>query len=429
MFTRIRHKIADWIVPHKEHMMAMRARPGQGFDEARYIYVPGPQYRGVAAAYAMNAWGSTAIDRRALMASFSRLQIRGRKDVAQEFDQHPLLDMLGEFGTANDAQDSLELMHTLFQQREVFGNSYMYLSSRYGGAPEEVYLLDPEAIDIVPGRDRTIKAYRYVVMGNEYFINPDDIIHFKKPHPLAQNIYFGLSALHKILLEIDNDRSAVRWNKQTLDGGGPAGILVIPPNVPDDERKRIEDEFNAAHERRRRVAVVRAEAGSAVWYEAGLKQRDMDFKEGRILSRQAVFDALNFHVGLVSESSTEAHAKVAERMVLNGVWHDLNFIGSKLNVLLEYYPSASKYRVWFTDIRSVDWQQEQYKVIAQKQFMSVDEMRAERGLGPAPEEFKSERRAGSQDNPAANNTAGSSGEGDQRAAEAKQRLSQEGGQN
>ena len=130
--------------------------------------------------------------------------------------------------------------------------------------------------------------------------------------------------------------------------------LLTVGEVSASERQRMEEELNLSHQERRRVAVIRAKQGSAVWNDANLQHRELEFKEGRLLTRQSAFDALGFHVGLVSEASTEAHARVAERRVLNSVFYRHIRTASQLNRVLQYWGGSQSLEVAFKDVRQVE---------------------------------------------------------------------------
>ena len=168
------------------------------------------------------------------------------------------------------------------------------------------------------------------------------------------------------------------WNYQFFgdDVFAPAGVLVVDESVSEKERERLEKELEGKHGTRRRTMVFRAKQGSTTWIDAGLKQHDLDFVNGRLLSRQAVYEALGLPLGLWSESSTEAHARVAERLKLNTVWKLHERTAVKLNAdALPFWPGASRYEARYRDIRKVDWQMEKLKLESLRGLMTVNEIR------------------------------------------------------
>lgn len=369
----------------------IRARPGQQFEANQYIYAPGGVSDETLLYFIMNEWVYTAVSRLAEMASQSKLFVVGKDNPTNIVSDHPLLDLLGWFGQPNDAQDSIEFFEQAFQYYDLAGNVYMHWVSRGGGSPQEVYLLDPTLVRVIPGSTRTIGGYEYTMQGHTFKLLPQEITHIRRASPYS--IYYGMSAMEALRLLIRGDRAMLKWNTDFFDVAQPAGILVIDSDVGDKQRETIEAELNASHAKRRRVAVVRAKTGAAVWNDAGLKPHEMDFVKGRLINRQAVFDSLGMHTGLLSEASTEAHARVAERRVLHTVWGRQVRITSRLNNVLTMWPNSQNLAAQFEDVRVVDWQQEEMKLRAVAPFMTKNEVRGKYlNLPPSDELDMEERR-------------------------------------
>lgn len=387
--SRLRHLFIDETQRQVEVWRnALRERPLQHIDHSNWLNVPMPDFQGDLLYYSISPWLAIAVNRMAEIAMMSVPQVRHRDDSVSEVRDHPLLDLIGMHGQPNDYQDSLEFRETHFMHLDLFGNSFWYLASRSGGAPDEVYLLDPQRVFIKPGRNRTIDNYLYRHGGKDFRIDPVEIIQFRRAHPYAGGGYYGLSPSRVLRLDMTSDRNMSLWQRQFFESGVPSGIIVVPASLTDEQVRTMADDLELAHKDKRRVAIIRAEPGSAVWYDAGLKQRDLDFERGRLLYRQAIFDMMGFHVGLVSEASTEAHARVAERRVLASVWTRLSRTASRLTTsdVLGFWPGSSRFMVAFEDIRQADWEQEALKLSAMQPYLSEEEVRLrEFGLGPRKE--------------------------------------------
>jgi len=162
------------------------------------------------------------------------------------------------------------------------------------------------------------------------------------------------------------DYHAVRWNTDFFGDGVsiPAGIFVIPSNVSDKERDRVAEDMNARHGTQRRTAVVRADPGSTVWHNAGLNQQEMDFVGMRKFTRMEVYEALDLPLGYLSETSTEAHARVAERQFLSAVARRLSYVADKFNPeVMQFWRQSSTLAAMFEDPRkdAADWEQMERK--------------------------------------------------------------------
>lgn len=361
----------------------VRAMPGQAAESARYLMAFGPNATEYLIQYALNAWVYTAVAELATDFAGAPLEVWHRGKPAKA-DNHGILALLGAAGRPNADDDLFEFLEKHITNFMLTGNSYWYWHSDYGGEPTAVYNMPPEAMFVVPGSSEVVGSYLFRWQGKDYVLDKMAVTHFKRFHPFSR--YYGLSALEALRVEIESDRSMARWNNQFFgdDVFSPAGILVVDESVSDKERERLEADLEGKHGPRRRTAVVRSKPGATAWLDAGLKHHELDFKDGRLLSRQAVYEAFGLPLGLWSESSTEAHARVAERLKLRTVWKLHQRTAVKLNQdALPFWPRHQSYEARFEDIRQTDWQMEKMKLDALKGLLTVNEIRAKHLNMPA----------------------------------------------
>lgn len=339
-----------------------------------WMWAPSPDFDYDLAAYAFREWVSTAIDRVAELCVSVPIEIRSA-DGMTLYPDHPLLGLIGPYGRPNPLQDSLEFMESHFQRVDVFGNDIWYWVSKAGGAPDAVYQLDPRKVAI--SNKGGAVAYEYRNNGVVYKLASDQITHFRRSNMVESGLYWGISAIQKLRNVVESDLRMTRWNQQFFETGTPSGILVVDYDaVSADEAKNIEYDFQSRADAKRRMAVIRARPGSAVFHPANLAHRDMEFRVGRLLTRQAAFDALGFHVGAVSEASTEAHARVAERMVRTSAHIRHMRSASRMNEVLGFWPGSEGKQIRFQDVRTVDWEHESRKLAAVAPYMTVNEVRS-----------------------------------------------------
>ncbi len=369
--------------PAENHLFALgvpgdrdvRSMPGQALEHARFLYATGPNALEYLVQYAMDAWVYTAVSELAGDFAKASLEVwkRGKPEKAEN---HAILGLLGPSGKPNADVDRFEFLERHISDLLLTGNSYWYWFSMRGGAPESVYSLPPEGMLVMPGSSEVIGHYILRWQGSDIKLPKVNVTHFRKYHPLSR--YYGLGALEALRLEVQSDRSMAQWNSQFFgdDVFAPAGILVVDETVSDKEKTRLEDDLEGKHGPRRRTAVVRSRPGATVWIDAGLKQKDLDFVNGRLLSRQAVYEAMGLPLGLYSESSTEAHARVAERLKLNNVYKMHVRTATKLNAdVMLFWARADSYEARFEDVRQVDWQMESLRIKAVRGIMTDNEIR------------------------------------------------------
>lgn len=337
-------------------------------------WVQSPDFAHDLAVYVYQEWVSTAIDRVAELCVSVPLEVRST-DGMTNYPDHPLMKLLGPYGKPNPYQDSIEFLEAHFQRCDIFGNDIWYWASSDGGAPDSVWQLDPRRITIEVDNDGEV-FYQYASAGDLIDLSHHQITHFRRANVVQSGLHWGISAVQKLKSMVELDSAMVKWNLDFFTSGVPTGVLMVPLHTPAHEVKAIEDDFYKRYGTKRRMAVVTANPGNTVWTDAGAKQRDIEFEKGRLLTRQAAFDALGFHVGAVSESSTEAHARVSERMVRTSAYIRHMRSASKLNAVLRFWPDWDTHQVRFHDVRSVDWELEAKKLEAVGPYMTVNEVRS-----------------------------------------------------
>lgn len=350
-----------------------RGRPATPLALTGWAWTTSPRFDLDLANYIQNVWVSTAADRMAELCASTSLRLVERATL-QSVDEHPLLMLLGEGGQPNPFQSIQEFWEAHFQRVDIFGNDVWYLHSESGGAPDWIFQLEPGNIALV--QDRGGLKYQYHSPTGSLSIPTESVLHFRRPDISQQAVHWGASALSKLRALVKTEALMTDWNDQFFASGAPDGILVVDADyVSQADADTIEDEFVSRAHDNRRMVVIRARAGAGVWQDANLRPRDVDFSAGRGLTRQAVFDAFGFHVGLVSESSTEAHARVAERLVRNTAYFRHRRTLSVLSRILAYWPGAAKYQLRFEDVRVVDWEQESKKLAAVMPYVTINEVR------------------------------------------------------
>jgi len=191
------------------------------------------------------------------------------------------------------AQECYEAIagHTL-----LWGNAYGYVLRDGRGQPEELWPLRPDAMQVVlidtngklhdpehvnPDTLRGLRrAYLYQLPNGEYRALPrENILHVRA---LATNGLVGLSP-------ITVARNAVALEQAATEHGGrffsnnarPGGILTTQGALAEPVRKRLKDNWEAAHaglEKAHRVALME---GGVSWQSIGMNNDDAQFVETR----------------------------------------------------------------------------------------------------------------------------------------------------
>lgn len=169
-----------------------------------------------------------------------------KKDKKIEDENNPLVKFLTEPNPFDSWEDIIYLFpfHMKFT-----GNAYWLKDEVNGkGQPTGVYPLLPQFIEIVPDRKTRVKQYIYRVNGRTIMLEPDELIHFKNPHP--NNILFGLGDLEAGEMMFEDYINRNQLEAHYLNKGGvPSGVLVREEEVEDEEEwKRFTSKWKDEYE-------------------------------------------------------------------------------------------------------------------------------------------------------------------------------------
>jgi HK97 family phage portal protein len=278
--------------------------------------------------YLRSSWVHTAVARIAEAGALVPLEVyqrRGEQRIAQQ--NHPLERLLG---SPNPLISGFELIESTLGWLELAGNAYWYLAADSDGLPAEVWPLRPERVRIVPDPLRFVAGYVYTLDAQEITLTPDQVIHFKRWHPVDD--FYGLSTLSAAALASQADRAMARWNLSIFgkQAAVPAGVVTFRNNIPDAELERVRREWNDAYGGgERKTAFVRGAELS--WQNIGLNQMESDFLNGRRFNRDEILQIFGVPAALYEKDATRANALAARQTFLEQtIWPKLIRITEKI---------------------------------------------------------------------------------------------------
>ena len=134
---------------------------------------------------------------------------------------HPLQTLLDY---PNRFMDRQHVMDCLVMNLELGGNGFAHIVKGRDGEPLEIWPLAVDSIKPVPDPKRYIKAYRYQWGGNEYLLDPQEVIHVLYPNP--SDPYWGLAPLRAAANAVNTDVAAMAWNRYALSNRSTASTVV-----------------------------------------------------------------------------------------------------------------------------------------------------------------------------------------------------------
>lgn len=169
-----------------------------------------------------------------------------KNEVVIDNEEHPLVKFLTEPNPFDSWED---ILYTWPFHIKFTGNAYWLKDEIDGkGRPSAVYPILPQFIEVVPDRDKRIKQYIYRVNGRTIIIEPEEMIHFKNPHP--NNVIFGLGDIEAGEMMFEDYINRNKLESHYLSKGGvPSGVLVREEEIEDeDEWKRFTTKWKSEYE-------------------------------------------------------------------------------------------------------------------------------------------------------------------------------------
>lgn len=162
-----------------------------------------------------------------------------------EVVDHPVLQLLYR---VNPWQCGFELMSMLATHMDLTGNAYMVMTDDRGGVPQSIWLLPPECVFVVPGRETWIDGYEYRPRGGTEAmrLDPEDVAHFKLPNPRSQ--FYGMGGVERMWWSIQANRAAVEQDFRLYENGARPDYAIIVKNAAADAdaMDRYTDRINKA---------------------------------------------------------------------------------------------------------------------------------------------------------------------------------------
>ena len=247
-----------------------------------------------------------------------------------ELQEHPVLDLLN---FVNPYHTGMELMEQTQTFIDLVGESFWLVIRDRANRPAELWAINPNKIKVVPASDEYIKGYVYENGDSKIPLEKDDIIHIKLPNP--SNPYRGLPPVASIMSDVDAEKFSSSYNKAFFQNSAePSGIIQFEGTLSDSQYERLRYQWNQQHggvQNAHKIAILE---GGASWHAAGITQKDMQFKELRLMNRDVILGAFGMPLSIlgISETVNRANAEAGEYTFARWVVRPrLNRIQAKLN--------------------------------------------------------------------------------------------------
>lgn len=312
-----------------------------------------------------------------------KLMKRNDQTEFESVDQHPVLDLLYK---VNPIYTSYLLWESTAAYLELTGNAYWMLLGDVKN-PKEIWILRPDWITIKDSKKFLIDGFLYGPPGDKrIFIPFENVVHFKDFNP--KSVYRGMGTVKAAAKDIDEDTFQKDYSRNFFYNSAlPAGGLKTENNLTDEQYERIREDWYKVHKGVRKSWQVAILEAGLEWQDIGMTRKDMDFIEGRKLTRDDIMAMFRVPKPLLTfDDVNRAAAKEARAILLeNVITHKMKRIVTFLNeFLLPRYGDDSLFFDFVSPIPNDEKEdREYYKTAAGgAAWMTPNEIREEEGREP-----------------------------------------------
>jgi HK97 family phage portal protein len=304
----------------------------------------------------------------------------------REVTDHPLLALLAQVNPVHNAFDLWELTDLSL---EVHGKAFWKLDFDALGTPEAVWPLPAQ--NVTPRRHpdspNLIDSFEYRTGSRAAAFGPDEVIFFRFPDP--RDPYLGgLSPLRACFESASYLSELFALKSSIMQNEALPGAVVSPAEViSEEERDRLEARWNQKFRRGGRGRVLFAESALSV---SVLQQSlgDLAALAEAGATREDIANAFHVPISMLTKDTNLANLQAAEYQHAQvAVRPRLHRRDEKLNEqLVPLYDPTGRLFLWADDPvpLNYDYLQKQEKQDLQLGVTSINEVRADRGLPPAP---------------------------------------------
>ena len=317
-----------------------------------------------------------------------------QKPADKEFvpvENHPIQELLDR---VNNSYSSSDLWFTTEQDLCIYGTSYWLLDKN------EIWVLDPDRMEVVPGYDARglyAQVVRYDYLNHDQKVvrlRPEEIIRFRQINPLSDMV--GLSPIAPVRLSLDMGHDALMFNRNFFKNSAtPSDVAITYPGVLTDEEveafyKRWDERFRGANNAHRPI-LLSGQGTDAK--RIGLSQRDMEFKTALSWAVEDAARVFGVPPPLLYSQEASIYNNVSEanrdfwRSTVMARW---KFLESALNeqLLPRLKGEGLEIRFDFKDVLPIQESladiNAEDRLDVSSDIQTINEVRERRGMAPVP---------------------------------------------
>jgi HK97 family phage portal protein len=238
-----------------------------------------------------------------------RLYAKNGKDLTEIID-HPILEL---FDFVNKFHTGLEMMEQTQTYIDLVGEVFWLVIKDQLGTPAEIWVLNPNKVKVIPDKKLYIKGYIYKNGNDEIPLNIEDIVHIKLPNP--KNPFRGQSPLGAVSADIEAEKYSSQYNRTFFQNSAePNGVIQFEGTLTDTQYERLRYQWNKQYQGSSNAHKVAILEGGASWQGNMITQRDMQFRELRVMNRDTIMGVYGMpkHILGIAEDVNRANAEASE---------------------------------------------------------------------------------------------------------------------
>ena len=203
----------------------------------------------------------------------------------EEITQHPFLDLLTN---VNPFMNSFEMFEYWTLYQELTGNCYTLITTNTLGTPQELWVLQPQQMKVVPDKQTFIQGYLYGKNpAKAVSFAPEEIIHMKYANP--SSLHYGMSPLAAAVTAADAGVAMNVHEYALLQNNAiPASALETEQSLTDEQVKRIRSQWNAAYRGPNKAGKLAVFQGGLKPSRLSLTPKEMGYLVGRKMTTEEV---------------------------------------------------------------------------------------------------------------------------------------------
>ena len=312
---KIGYKLLDWELQKHQKAVGPLIDDNRIYKSLRELL--GPFSGIVQQPYKQSVWVYSAVN--TIMSNISRVPFVIRKDKGDKLEpdtieEGPLYEL---FQNPNPLMTQSKLIETTFGFYELYGECFWILEGRENitQIPKEIWTFNPTRFSPVVDKDTGwLLGWKYTGK-TEVVFSVNEILHFKMFNPYDD--LRGLSPLEASRLSIESEYHASMYNKVFFENGAVTSLNIsVPEELNDEQYNRMLKQFEDRHKGSKKAhRIVIAEGGAKI-VESRIGQRDMEFIEGKRMSRTEILAAYGVNevvLGIFADVKSFEGSKAAHK--------------------------------------------------------------------------------------------------------------------